>query len=104
MTSPLPDDHASPWPRNVYLVARREILIRLRSRLFAAITIVMVVLVAGSVLVAAYLHAGTPSQPAAVNVGFSGGSQALEPSFNSVAADLGETVKVTNVADPATGR
>jgi ABC-2 type transport system permease protein len=104
MISPLPDDHASPWPRNVFLVARREILMRLRSRVFRVITIVMVVLVAGSVLVAAYLQAGTPSQPAAVNVGFSGGSQALEPSFKSVAAALGETVNVTNVADAATGK
>jgi ABC-2 type transport system permease protein len=104
MISPLPDDHASPWPRNVFLVARREILMRLRSRVFTVITIVMVVLVAGSVLVAAYLQAGTPSQPEAVHVGFSGGSQALEPSFNSVAVALGQTVTVTNVADPATGR
>ncbi len=104
MISPPPDDHASPWPRNVFLVARREILMRLRSRVFRVITIVMVVLVAGSVLVAAYLQAGTPSQPAAVRVGFSGGSQALEPSFNSVAVALGQTVTVTKVADPATGR
>ena len=104
MISPLPDDHASPWPRNVYLVARREVLMRLRSRVFTVTTIVMVVLVAGSVLVASYLQTGTPSQPEAVRVGFSSGSQALEPAFNSVAAALGEQVKVTNVADPATGR
>ena len=77
---------------------------RLRSRVFRVFTIVMVVLVAGSVLVAAYLQAGTPSQPAAVRVGFSGGSQALEPSFDSVAVALGQTVTVTKVADPATGR
>jgi ABC-2 type transport system permease protein len=104
MISPLPDDNASPWPRNVYLVARREVLMRLRSRVFTVTTIVMVVLVAGSVLVASYLQTGTPSQPEAVHVGFSSGSQALEPAFNSVATALGVTVTVTNVADPATGR
>ena len=104
MSSPLPDDHASTWPRNIYLVARREMLIRLRSRVFIATTVVMVVLVAGSVLVASYLQEGTPSQPAAVNVGFSGGSQALEPSFKSVAAALGETVNVTSLPDAATGK
>ena len=104
MSSSLPAGRASPWRRNVFLVARREILIRLRSRVFAGSTVVMVVLVAGGILAASYFQVGTPSQPAAVHVGFSGGSQALEQSFRSTAAALGETVTVTNVADPGTGR
>jgi len=104
MSSSLPAGGASPWRRNVFLVARREILIRLRSRVFAGSTVVMVVLVAGGILAASYFQVGTPSQPAAVHVGFSGGSQALEQSFRSTAAALGETVTVTDVADPGTGR
>jgi len=55
MISPLPDDHASPWPRNVYLVARRESLCACARASSTVTTIVMVVLVAGSVLVASYL-------------------------------------------------
>jgi ABC-2 type transport system permease protein len=104
MSSSLPAGGASPWRRNVFLVARREILIRLRSRVFAGSTVVMVVLVAGGILAASYFQVGTPSQPAVVHVGFSGGSQALEQSFRSTAAALGETVTVTDVADPGTGR
>ena len=104
MSPSLPAGGASPWRRNVFLVARREILIRLRSRVFAGSTVVMVVLVAGGILAASYFQVGTPSQPAVVKVGFSGGSQALEQSFRSTAAALGETVTVTDVADPGTGR
>jgi ABC-2 type transport system permease protein len=104
MNVPAPDDHARLRPRNVFVVARREILVRLRSRVFAIGTIVMVVLVAGGILAAAYLQAGSTSQPAAVGVAFSGGSRALEPSFRSVAAALGQTVTVTDLPDPGTGR
>lgn len=104
MSPSLPAGGVSPWRRNVFLVARREILIRLRSRVFAGSTVVMVVLVAGGILAASYFQVGTPSQPAAVHVGFSGGSQALEQSFRSTATALGETVTVTDVADPGTGR
>lgn len=96
--------HASRWYRNLLLVARREILVRLRSRVFAIGTIVMVVVVAGGVVASSHLNAGASSQPAAVHVGFSGGSQALEPAFRSVAVALGHTVTVTNVSDPDAGR
>jgi ABC-2 type transport system permease protein len=86
------------------LVARREILSRLRSRVFAAATVILVVAIAGAILVASYLRGGSTSEPAAVHVGFSGGSQALEPAFSSVAAALGQTATVTNVPDADTGR
>jgi ABC-2 type transport system permease protein len=90
--------------RSILLVARREILERLRSRVFPATTILLMILVAGGVLVVSQLNVGTPEEPAAVAVGFSGGSRALEPSFKSVAKALGEPVTVTNVADAGTGR
>ena len=104
MTAKLRGDRASPLPRNIFLVARREMLVRLRSRVFLIGTAVMVVAAAGGVLAASYLHPGKAGQPVAVHVGFSGGSQALEPSFRSVAAALGETVSVATVADATTGR
>ena len=79
----------------VVLVARREIRMRLRSRVFVGGTIVMAVLVVVGI-VAASLLAGktTPAR-----VGFSGGSQALERSFSTTAAALGANVTVSDVAD-----
>lgn len=56
MSPPGPRVSARPWPRNVVLVARREILIRLRSRVFLAGTVVMVVAAAGGILAASYLN------------------------------------------------
>jgi ABC-2 type transport system permease protein len=88
----------------ILLVARREILLRLRSRVFAVGTTLMVVVVAGGILASAYLNAGTTNEPVAVEVGFSGGSQALEPSFRAIAGVLGQTVTIINVADPGAGR
>ncbi len=104
MFSPPPYDRASPSPRNVFLVARREILARLRSRVFVVTTVVMAALVAGGILVSSHLNAGTRSEPAAVHVGFSGGSQSLEGSFKTVAAALGQVVTVMDVADAGAGR
>jgi ABC-2 type transport system permease protein len=86
------------------LVTRREMLVRLRSRVFIGGTVVMVALVVGGILAFSYLQPGSTSQTQAVRVGFSGGSQGLEASFESFAVALGETVTVTDVADAATGR
>ncbi len=61
------------------LVARREVRMRLRSRVFVGGTIVMTVLVVVGI-VAASLLAGRTNP---VRVGFSGGSQALERSFTA---------------------
>ena len=64
----------------------------------------MVVLVAGGIVLASYLSGGGRiGRQTAVHVGFSGGSQALEASFTSTAAALGQTVAVAHVADAATG-
>ena len=89
--------------RSVLLVARRELLARLRSRVFALSTVALAILVAGGVVAASYLSAGTAGRAGAVRVGFSGGSRDLAPAFSSVAAALGQTVAVTDVADAATG-
>ena len=82
------------------LVARREIRMRLRSRVFIGGTIVMTVLVVVGI-VAASLLAGRTTP---VRVGFSGGSQALERSFTATAAALGADVTVSDIADVTAGK
>ena len=84
----------------IVLVARREVRMRLRSRVFVGGTIVMTVLVVVGI-VAASLLAGRTTP---VRVGFSGGSQALERSFTASAAALGENVTVSDIADVDAGR
>ena len=81
------------------LVARREVRMRLRSRVFVGGTIVMTVLVVVGI-VAASLLAGRTTP---VRVGFSGGSQALERSFTATAAALGASVTVSDIADVTAG-
>jgi ABC-2 type transport system permease protein len=83
-----------------FLVARREIRMRLRSRVFVGGTIVMTVLVVVGI-VAASLLAGKTNP---VRVGFSGGSQALERSFTASAAALGGNVTVSDIADVTAGK
>jgi hypothetical protein len=61
----------------IVLVARREIRMRLRSRVFVGGTIVMAALVVVGIVAASVLAGKTNP----VRVGFSGGSQALERSF-----------------------
>jgi ABC-2 type transport system permease protein len=83
-----------------FLVARREVRMRLRSRIFVGGTIVMSALVVIGIVAAALL-AGRTSP---VRVGFSGGSQALEPAFTASAAALGVEVTVSDVADDTAGK
>jgi ABC-2 type transport system permease protein len=84
----------------IVLVARREIRMRLRSRVFVGGTIVMTVLVVVGI-VAASLLAGKTTP---VRVGFSGGSQALEHSFTATAGSLGASVTVSDIADVTVGK
>ncbi len=83
----------------IFLVARREIRMRLRSRVFLGGTTVMAVLVVVGIVAASLL--GGKTTP--VRVGFSGGSQALESSFTATAAALGANVTVSDIADVAAG-
>ena len=81
------------------LVARREVRMRLRSRVFVGGTIVMTVLVVVGI-VAASLLAGRTNP---VRVGFGDGSQALERAFTASAAALGANVTVSDIADVTAG-
>ena len=83
----------------VVLVARREIRMRLRSRVFIGGTIVMTALVVIGIVVASLLAGKTTP----VRVGFSGGSQALERTFTASAAALGADVTVSDIADVTAG-
>jgi len=83
----------------IFLVARREIRMRLRSRVFIGGTIVMTALVVVGI-VAASLLAGKTTP---VRVGFSGGSQGLVSSFTASAAALDANVTVSDIADVTAG-
>ncbi len=83
----------------IVLVARREVRMRMRSRIFVGGTIVMTALVVIGI-VAASLLAGKTTP---VRVGFSGGSQALERTFAATAAGLGAKVTVSDIADVTAG-
>jgi ABC-2 type transport system permease protein len=84
----------------IFLVARREILIRLRARVFTLGTIGMVALVVVLVITASLLVGKTTP----VRVGFSGGSQALERTFTASATALGASMTVSDVADITAGK
>ncbi len=85
----------------IYLVARREILLRLRSRAFKIGTVAMIVLIGiGIVLFDALAPNSSPSSS---SVGFVGPAAALEPVFKAEAAAAGTAVVVTDVADVTAG-
>jgi ABC-2 type transport system permease protein len=87
------------WPIAL-LVARREMRVRLRSRVFLGGTAVMVALVVIGIVGYSLLGGRTGS----VRVGFTGGSEALGPDFSAAAAVLGQPVTIDTVTDEATGR
>lgn len=82
------------------LVARREMLARLRSRIFIGGTTAMVAFVVIGIV--GYSIVGGRTTP--LRVGFSGGSQTVEQAFRSSATALGQPVTVSNVADEAAGK
>ncbi len=84
----------------ILLVARREIVVRLRSRTVIGSTLVMVALV----VIGIGLYSLLGGRTAALRVGFSGGSQALEQDFSASLTALGQSVTVSNVAVEAAGR
>lgn len=92
--------HDTPGARPaVYLVARREILIRVRSRVFTVGTVVIVALIAIGVLLVTLLS-GKNAEP---RVGFAGPTQALAQPFAASAAAFGTTVTVSDITDAAAG-
>ena len=84
----------------IVLVARREILMRLRARVFAVATVGMVALVVVGIVAASLLVGKTTP----LQVGFNGGSRALEHTFTASAAALGASVTVSDVTDVTAGK
>ena len=99
MTAPSSQPTSGALPL-VVLVARREILVRLRSRAVVASTLVMVALV----VIGIGLYSLVGGRTNTLRVGFSGGAQALEQDFSASLTALGQSVTVSNVADEAAGR
>ena len=97
MTAGAPGPHG--W-RTVYLVVRREMRVRVRSRVFVGPTVLMVALVVIGIV--GYSLIGGQTKP--LRVGFSGASQALEQDFSASATALGQPVAVSSVSDEAAGR
>jgi len=91
-------DGTRPLP-TIALVARREVRVKLRSRIFLGGTIVMSAFVVIGIVAAALLASRTTP----LRVAFSGGSQSLEPTFIASAAALGVSVTVSDIADVITG-
>ena len=87
------------WP-TVLLVARREALVRLRSRTFIGGTVVMVAIVAVAILGYSLVGGRTTS----LDIGFTTAAAALEQDFSATAASMGQPVTVSTVADEAAGR
>jgi ABC-2 type transport system permease protein len=87
--------------RLIFLVARREILLRLRSRAFRIGTIAMVALIAVGIVLFSALEPATTVSVA--HVGFVGTATALEPDFKAEAAAAGTPVTVSDVADATAG-
>ncbi len=99
MTAPTSRPAPTGWPI-LLLVARREALVRLRSRVFIGGTAVMVAIVVVGILGYSLLGGHTAS----LDVGFTAGSAALEQDFSVTAAAMGQPVTVSTVADEAAGR
>ena len=86
--------------RPVLLVARREVRVRLRSRVFTGGTVAMVALVVLGIVVASLLIGRTST----LTVGFTGGAETLANNVSAGAAALGQPVTASTVPDEATGR
>jgi ABC-2 type transport system permease protein len=99
MTVPTSRPAARAWPA-LLLVARREMLVRLRSRVFLGGTTFMVALVVIGIVGYSLLSGRTTS----LDVGFAPASVPLEQDFIATAAALGQPVTISTVTDEAAGR
>ncbi|MGH2407561.1 MAG: ABC transporter permease, partial [Candidatus Limnocylindrales bacterium] len=84
----------------IFLVARREIMMRLRSRVLIFGTVAIIALIAAGILVVSLLTGRT----SAYDVAFNGATQSLEATFETYAAALGASVVVSEVADASAGQ
>lgn len=88
--------------RAVFLVARREFVTRVRSRVFVVATVLSVAAVAAYVLFQLFVFDRINSTPS-FTVGFTADARALAGPLQAVAPAYGETVHVSGVADRGEG-
>ncbi len=84
---------------SVYLIARREVVIRVRSRVFRIATILIVLLLIGLVILKSLV---LTTKPTVVTVGFSGPAQVLAQPLKEAARGLGR-IAIQHVATRAVG-
>jgi len=89
-----------PDVRIVFLIARREFLTRIRSRLWLIGTVVLVLAVCGFIVVQAKVISPHGSH---TKVAFLGPARALQPNVSRTAAALGVTVDVQSVQSESDG-
>lgn len=104
MTAPSRGLAVGRWLSVVVIVAQREVVVRVRTRVYAAGSVAMVALVVVGIVLASLVGGSSASAAIPTRVGFSVGTKALEPTFTTYAAALGEAVTVSDVADPESGR
>jgi ABC-2 type transport system permease protein len=89
-----------PEIRTVLLVARREFLTRVRSRVWLIGTVALVLGMSGYIVLQAKVISPSVAQ---TKVAFEGPAQALQPGVTAIATSLGVKLQVRQVASPADG-
>src|ERR1700683_3545934 len=84
----------------IRVIAEREFLTRVRSRVFAITTVLMVAAIAGYILLQAYVFNKSATS---LEVGFVGTAQSIAAPVRGEAAGLGETITIHSYASAAAG-
>jgi ABC-2 type transport system permease protein len=85
----------------IRVIAEREFLARIRTRVFAITTVLTVIGIAGYILLQAYVF--NTSKASSLDVGFVGAAQSIAAPVRAEAAASGETITVQPYASLATG-
>jgi ABC-2 type transport system permease protein len=85
----------------IRVIAEREFLTRVRSRVFAITTVLTLAAIAGYILLQAYVFNKSTTS---LEVGFAGAAQSISAPVRAEAAGLGETITVQPYASVAAGK
>ncbi|WP_181771933.1 ABC transporter permease [Amycolatopsis pittospori] len=89
----------SPW-RAVWLIARRELNTRLRTRSFVIGTAVLLLILMGYVLLQSTLISAEDKS----KIGLTGQTAGIAQQLKTAGAEIGENIETVTIADPAQGR
>ncbi len=87
--------------RLIRVIAEREFMTRIRSRVFAITTVLTVIGIAGYILLQAYV---LNKSAASLDVGFAGTAQSIAAPARAEAASFGETINVHRYTSAAAGK